>query len=391
MNWIIFRNQGVLDTRLITTFGTSVKENDNPIGYFGTGLKYAIAIALRQACEVEIHTAGERHVFTLQEEIIRDKAFKLVAMGGQPLAFTSETGKNWEVWQAYRELYCNALDERGGVESASSIQCGPDETVVAVRGQAFSEAYAARDTIVLATEPFFGDGSVEMHKGENQYAFYHGVRTGSLGAKSMFTYNFTSPMDLTEDRTFANSYAAGYRIAHCVQASTHRGRIKKAVQAEQEWFESDLSYSPYHKVSAEFREVVTKIAKDPSARLSPSAIRACKIETEELLPTAKDLDDIDKRRLRKAVKFLKQLGYNVDDYPIVAVEEIGGGIQGMAIKETIYIADIAFMGGTKVVAGTLLEEFLHLRHKVDDMTRQMQNLLIDMVVTLGERVLGDPI
>jgi len=46
---IIFHNQGELDIRAVTTFGLSVKKNDNPIGYFGTGLKYAIAALPKSA------------------------------------------------------------------------------------------------------------------------------------------------------------------------------------------------------------------------------------------------------------------------------------------------------------------------------------------------------
>lgn len=44
---IIFRNKGVIDPKSITTFGVSSKENPGAIGFFGTGLKYAIAILLR--------------------------------------------------------------------------------------------------------------------------------------------------------------------------------------------------------------------------------------------------------------------------------------------------------------------------------------------------------
>ena len=44
---IVFENPGEIDIRSISTFGVSVKEGDNPIGFFGTGLKYAIVVLLR--------------------------------------------------------------------------------------------------------------------------------------------------------------------------------------------------------------------------------------------------------------------------------------------------------------------------------------------------------
>jgi hypothetical protein len=42
MTYIVFENEGLIDLRSIKTFDVSVKENDSPIGFFGTGLKYTI-------------------------------------------------------------------------------------------------------------------------------------------------------------------------------------------------------------------------------------------------------------------------------------------------------------------------------------------------------------
>ena len=44
---VVFENTGEIDILSISSFGVSVKEGDSPIGFFGTGLKYAIAVLLR--------------------------------------------------------------------------------------------------------------------------------------------------------------------------------------------------------------------------------------------------------------------------------------------------------------------------------------------------------
>src|ERR1700733_12022356 len=49
---IVFENYGEIEIDAITTFGVSVKEGPNPIGFFGTGLKYAVAVLLRHGCKV---------------------------------------------------------------------------------------------------------------------------------------------------------------------------------------------------------------------------------------------------------------------------------------------------------------------------------------------------
>ena len=44
---VSFKSNGLIDPLCITTIGVSVNESENPIGFFGTGLKYAIAIRQR--------------------------------------------------------------------------------------------------------------------------------------------------------------------------------------------------------------------------------------------------------------------------------------------------------------------------------------------------------
>lgn len=46
MKSYIFKNAGVIDPRAIATFGVSSKEGASPIGFFGTGLKYAVGVRL---------------------------------------------------------------------------------------------------------------------------------------------------------------------------------------------------------------------------------------------------------------------------------------------------------------------------------------------------------
>ena len=47
---------GEIEPLLIRTFGVSVKDSESPIGFFGTGLKYALAILLRERHDVIIQS-----------------------------------------------------------------------------------------------------------------------------------------------------------------------------------------------------------------------------------------------------------------------------------------------------------------------------------------------
>ena len=94
--------------------------------------------------------------------------------------------------------------------------------------------------------------------------------------------------------------------------------------------------------------------------------------------------------LRKALNFCKEIGFDIQ-YEISVVESLGSDVLGMAKDDTVYIAHRAFMIGTKSVAGTLIEEHVHLKHGYEDCTRAMQNYFLDRMVSLGEQVVGEPL
>ena len=54
MSKLIFYTPTTLDEAFIFTMGASVKKSNNPIGFFGTGLKYAIAVTLRLGGSIKI-------------------------------------------------------------------------------------------------------------------------------------------------------------------------------------------------------------------------------------------------------------------------------------------------------------------------------------------------
>ena len=51
---VYFANAGLIDLDVIRIMGVSVKTKDNPIGYFGTGLKFALSTLLRSGHKVTL-------------------------------------------------------------------------------------------------------------------------------------------------------------------------------------------------------------------------------------------------------------------------------------------------------------------------------------------------
>ena len=151
---IVFRNQGLIDLTAVRTLGVSVKE-EGAIGYFGTGLKFAIATILRNGGQVIIWRGEDRHEFGVSPADVRGKSFDIVTLDGAEIGFTTKLGRDWEPWMAFRELACNALDE-GGEYFASEKDVGPgcgEETIIEVTGGGIDDAYATRHDIILEDEP----------------------------------------------------------------------------------------------------------------------------------------------------------------------------------------------------------------------------------------------
>jgi len=245
MKTIIFKNNGIIDLDFIRSFGVSVKENDNPIGFFGTGLKYAIAILLREKQEVSVFLGKEEYKFS-----------------------------------------CGEVGER--------------------------------------------------------------IASAWLGCKE-------------------------------------KDLIRIALTAAENNFEKKLNYCDRPEIpTAEFIEVVEEIVSDGIANINASALKKCRDLSDRLKPTPCSLSIVQKAQLDKSLHILDRMGYQINKYPVMVVEDLGNLCMGLAKDNTIYIAKRCFHMGTKQVVATIFEEYLHLRHKLKDNTYEMQNFLFDIIFTNAE-------
>lgn len=397
---IIFHNPGLIDPRCITTMGVNVKpSSDNPIGFFGTGLKYAIAVLLREHQLITIWRGTEPLHFTVEAADIRGKSFGLISMNGRELGFTTELGKGWKVWQAYRELHCNAADE-GGETNAAHGDCtsnfnGRDgETWIVCSGTAIEEAHRSRHDFLLSSKPDIETPFGNIHKHPSKAIFYRGIAVTALDRPSMFTYNLTEPHMLTEDRTL-EIHAAHRGISNIVVNLHDQPTIEAIISASNAYAESrfDFDWLSVH-VAEPFHHAVRASMKHRTTELNQTALRLHLRTMPSDAPStieAMTLSPVQEQQLATALTFAKSLDFAVDAYPIICAERLGKSVFGLALNGKIYVSKAAFEAGTKIVAGTLIEEFLHLREGFIDETRTFQDFLLNRIVTLGERLQGRPL
>jgi hypothetical protein len=389
---IVFENEGLIDPLAITTMGLNAKVGENPIGFFGTGLKYAIAVLLRTGHQISIHRGTEELVFTTQSHESRGKRFELVAMNEQPIGFTTELGKKWELWQAFRELWCNCADENG--RSFQTDFYSPKEgcTSVTVIGSQFETIFGNRGEFILATRPVKTFKGLQVHPGASRTIFYRGIAVGRLPENQapLHTYNITAQIDLTEDRTVKYDWEVKNIIAKAIHTATDKEFIEQAVCAPKGSLERSIDHTFYsEKPSQPFIETVERIHRTRAHDMNESAVNHA--NAHRPLPAIQNfqLDAMEQTQFDAAVLFLESLGYEVREHPIRFVESLGSSVFGSADGGEIAITKLAFMGGTKQLAITLLEEHLHLVTGLHDESRAFQDRLLHELVTLGEKaVLG---
>lgn len=141
------------------------------------------------------------------------------------------------------------------------------------------------------------------------------------------------------------------------------------------------------RVNAQKMVVNNNIPPSLKSRCAPS-LRECLREAPSIrLPAMKE------KMLLKAIDFLKAIGFNVDIYKIKVMDDLGKGVLGLADQdnEIIYLSMSVFDLGTKYVAGTLYEEYIHIFYGVSDETRGFQDVVINHLMSLGEAFVGEPV
>lgn len=253
---IVFRNPGTIDLRALRTFGLSSKAGQqDKIGRFGTGLKYATAVIARGGGALSIWTDGAWHDLTSDKAEFRGQAVTQLFLNGAELPFTTDLGRDWEPWMAFRELYSNALDEDGGVERHEGKPTGSaDETLIAVQMDKFEAIYFSMEEHFIGADetPIWKGDGLEVFQGRSKFVFNRGIAVMELKEPAAFRYNITSYLSLTEDRTAKYGFTVLSAIAGALVQCRDTDLLTKTCDATCK-FEASLDFSDTtHNPSEEF-------------------------------------------------------------------------------------------------------------------------------------------
>jgi hypothetical protein len=343
---IVFENEGEIDIDAITTFGVSVKLGENPIGFFGTGLKYAIAVLLRTEHKVSIWSGDRQLRFTTERREVRTKPFDFVLMREDdrltPMGFTTELGKTWKPWMAYRELYCNARDEGGSVYRVANPNAATDprrgQTQIRVEGADVQEVHANGALYFCEGEPDVVVGGVGIYCRPSQVLFYRGVRVLFLPKPAQFTYNIIDRrIDLTEDRTMTHPFMATWYLSQALAQCTDPAILEDLLAPAKGALEADFDYAEHNTKATEvFLATISRLKERGASNIAGSALKVWARDVpEQFKPQLSPLDMDERNALREARTLCERLAFDVSD--VLAVEETPASTPTYVQDGTLYL------------------------------------------------------
>lgn len=421
MKYVRIKNNGEIEPEALSLVGASTKRTDtSKIGQFGSGNKFALAYLLRNGYNVQIFAGHNEIKLTQQPCKYRDQEFQLLYVNSEKTSITLEMGKDWQFWQAMREIYCNAIDEGGNeLEFVNHITPIEGETHFYIENQKdvmdfianFDNYFAERKKVLFECRY----GRILEKSGEKANIYRKGIRCYNSDKLSVFDYDFND-IEITEDRIVKYSWEIAGKIWNLVYACEDKEVILSILHqsAKAQYIESSTSYGglDISKSSQCFKDVVKSIRTAPrsyAGALSPEeqhnhiivptevfeSIRGVigndnvgtrfKVSLSGELYTEVVPSELTKETLNKALDFLKEVQFDMP-YDIKIVKFGESNIMGCAHQGEILISELAIERGVNDTVNTIIEEFIHLKHGVQDETRAFQTASINELIAYMKKV-----
>jgi hypothetical protein len=417
-------NDGEIDINAFKLLGVTTKD-ETKIGYFGSGLKYALAVLLREKIDFKIYSGVSEIKMSTKETTFRGKKCEIIKINNGLTSLTTDMGRDWKIWYAIRELYCNAIDE-GGQKITVTDKFEPEKGST----QFYVEFNDSVRDISKNWNTYFSDKRKDLVQDIGDLKIYNHEINKNLESsldkkksiiiyrkgiqvynnekiKSLFDYDSTS-IDINEARELSDLWSFKYSLVKKLSNSANLEIIEDICDNWRDTFEGDLmweySYSFHdnwldalngrtiimHDVSGNYFEELgsstvilpTKLAKSLSDYFGDKVnVRGYSKEYGD--NDVSNPSDKQQNIINECVEFLKR--GNLDILKLVSSIKIcnfrSKNILGEAINgKIILISPNCFEHGKRTVLATILEEYGHISSEACDKTRRFQDFLINLYI-----------
>lgn len=420
MSYLQISNKGEINPYALSLMGASTKRgNDGQIGFFGTGNKYALAKFLREGLDVEIHSGLNKIEIDTHDISMGDQTFSVVRVNGVDTSITTDMGPTWELWQAVREVYSNAID--GGEANICMVDQPTSRdgyTNYHVEANDDLEKIMSDFDLYFSTARIAAESSEygSIFEGGTGTVYRHGIRCIEEGRESVFDYEL-GEIKLTETRIAEYHWQVATKVWGSILTSDNESIITRAFAASSDGklLEGELAST----WGVDFPESVSDTVKswlsenmvadstmtsmmDDQEKVMATFISSSLMKhligvvgrknmvlprkatfAGEVLYSVVDLSTNDLALLREAKAVIARAGITIN-HPMIAAQFAKSGMMGFAdmSAQRIVLSETIFSMGITMIVGTILEEWIHLKYGVKDETRPMQDAILNEFSTV---------
>lgn len=409
--YVKFENDGEIDVNAFKLIGASSKETDDTkIGFWGSGLKYAIAVLLRHNIAIKAFSGKKEIKIGKRNTKMRGESFEVVTINGSPTSITTRMGKDWELWFAIREITANAIDEGGDIAKVTDDVSGEHG-----KTKIFIEFTDEIKEIYNNINSYFCYNRKPIYS-HHRFKIFDRLNTGvgiiyrrgiKVGEKNDLSFDYdiddvsinesrvihgfreldralTSHIKNIDDEYFINMFLLhdyGEWDLDWTWAGTHFSKKwknclqgYKIIPKEVSGYYLDEMNNPHYILPTQICELLkSQYGKDVD--IAGYTSRGM-FNYKKLQPTEKQSNLIEEMR-SKIEKVISTEGIDIE----IGILDIG--ILGKALPEErkIIISDSVFSRGKSEILKTMIEEYSHVVSGADDRTRQFQDFLIGIIAT----------
>lgn len=406
MEYIEFSNKGEVPVNAFKLLGASSKRNDNTkIGYFGTGLKYALAVLLREGIDFKIFSGNQEVKIGTRKTKFLDQTVTVITVNGEKTSITIEAGIDWETWFAIREIYSNNLDEAGTMKLVANPTAEKGFTKIYVnRNEKLKDLtdnwanYFSNTRQVLSN----GGGGTLLQKNDiaTLTVFRRGIRAYVSKQESAFDYDI-SKLKINESRVAEHDFEARQRCAEVLASCTNADALNHFLHT-QNIIEKDTNFWTYlfDDTFGVFSDTWFEVLKDKRIvpdeysgfygvtrnsvvlpeKLCKHLYKQFKDKLQIMGATKEAYLVLDKPVdfLRPAMARLASVGFSHPMDKVKLAKFRDEDIQGLADAGLVLISESLEKASDAELMEVLFEEIAHTKSGHSDNTRAFQNYIIKL-------------
>lgn len=300
---------------LMSMGGSDKADNVSLIGTYNSGLKFSMALALRNEINLSVEvfdnefsenfnrkrstlyttdvyneccdqTGKEKELIQIYKNVSKESFFSRHCedLGGGDFpeeviqtGFSTKMGIDWQLWMLLRELYSNMIDEKGSYyeDGYPEIKYGTVVKLVFEENSEFADIWDNRHLYINEKEPLYViSDSVEAL--ENDEGYLRIYKQNILvykdeKIKSKFAYNIKFG-DIDEKRILSNLYSVEGDISYAIKSSKNEEYLRTIISGETLFQKGEFLYdrSVYgtasdliHKIACEIYEEFGEVNSYP--------------------------------------------------------------------------------------------------------------------------------